>query len=428
MTPSSLASSQLASSGFRSDRPPATLPTSSTATAETTSSPAAAGMTPSTAASETTASTAAPETTSLNGDDGNDVIVGGGGADVVNGGNGNDTLTGGSGVGASVFGGAGNDLIFQVNGTPEFINGGTGIDTLNTTAFNGNYVVNLTTGVTNFAGECFINMENLIAGAGNDTLTGTAGRERHRRRRRQRRDFRPRRQRSPAGLATTPIGRDQRLLLAASATTSCAAGARNDRLIGGPGIDTLDRRDWATTSSPSSPSTTRSPAAATRSSRGTAPWPSRAPGITFFGAPNDRIDLSAIDAITAAADQRHLRLRRCRRRARVTLVNEAFTGNTLVRASVDGDAGVRAGDRHRRWLWRRRRRLLGRRLRPVKRRGRRLLPPARNHPIQISAERHRSGSGGHRPLAAPRVEREAAGAEGGEQRGSRRRWRGSSGS
>jgi hypothetical protein len=42
----------------------------------------------------------------------------------------------GSGNGAQVFGGSGDDLIFQVNGTPEFIDGGTGVDTLNTTAFN----------------------------------------------------------------------------------------------------------------------------------------------------------------------------------------------------------------------------------------------------------------------------------------------------
>ena len=62
-----------------------------------------------------------------------------------------------------------------MNGTPEFIDGGAGIDTLNTTAFGGNYLVNLTTGATNFAGESFINMENIVAGVGNDTLIGTAG-------------------------------------------------------------------------------------------------------------------------------------------------------------------------------------------------------------------------------------------------------------
>lgn len=106
---------------------------------------------------------------------GNDLVVGGGGADTIIGGAGNDTLTGGFGAGAQVLGGSGNDLIFAVNGTPEFIDGGTGIDTLNTTSFAGNYRVNLATGATNFAGESFINMENLVSGAGNDTLIGTAG-------------------------------------------------------------------------------------------------------------------------------------------------------------------------------------------------------------------------------------------------------------
>ena len=59
-------------------------------------------------------------------------------------------------------------------GTPETIVGGAGIDTLDTTAFGGNYVVNLATGLTNWAGESFLEMENLISGAGNDTLTGSA--------------------------------------------------------------------------------------------------------------------------------------------------------------------------------------------------------------------------------------------------------------
>ena len=62
-----------------------------------------------------------------------------------------------------------------VLGTPETIDGGAGIDTLDTTAFTGNYVVNLATGLTNFAGESFINMENLISGIGNDILTGNGG-------------------------------------------------------------------------------------------------------------------------------------------------------------------------------------------------------------------------------------------------------------
>src|SRR4029078_4356751 len=104
---------------------------------------------------------------------GNDTLTGTAGANVINGGDGDDIINGGGGADTSL-GGAGNDYIYAVLGTPETIDGGTGADTLDTTAFTGNYRVNLATGLTNFAGESFINMENLISGIGNDTLTGTA--------------------------------------------------------------------------------------------------------------------------------------------------------------------------------------------------------------------------------------------------------------
>ena len=105
---------------------------------------------------------------------GNDSLTGTGGANLISGGDGNDTINGGGGADTSL-GGNGNDYIFAVLGTPESINGGAGIDTLDTTAFTGNYVVDLATGLTNFAGESFVAMENLISGAGNDSLTGTGG-------------------------------------------------------------------------------------------------------------------------------------------------------------------------------------------------------------------------------------------------------------
>src|SRR5882672_8855562 len=105
---------------------------------------------------------------------GSDSLTGTAGANLISGGDGNDTINGGGGADTSL-GGAGNDYIFAVLGTPESIDGGAGADTLDTTLFGGDYVVNLATGLTNFAGESFINMENLISGAGNDSLTGTAG-------------------------------------------------------------------------------------------------------------------------------------------------------------------------------------------------------------------------------------------------------------
>jgi serralysin len=105
---------------------------------------------------------------------GDDTLTGTAGANTINGGDGDDIINGGGGSDTSL-GGNGNDYIFAVLGTPETINGGAGVDTLDTTAFTGDYVVNLATGLTNFAGESFTNMENLISGSGDDNLTGTGG-------------------------------------------------------------------------------------------------------------------------------------------------------------------------------------------------------------------------------------------------------------
>ncbi|MGD9784567.1 MAG: calcium-binding protein [Hyphomicrobiaceae bacterium] len=73
------------------------------------------------------------------------------------------------------YAGGGNDIVYAGWGLPETLDGGSGTDTLDTTAFIGNYVVNLTTGLTNYLNESFSNFENLISGPGSDTLTGTSG-------------------------------------------------------------------------------------------------------------------------------------------------------------------------------------------------------------------------------------------------------------
>ncbi|SFF97584.1 Hemolysin-type calcium-binding repeat-containing protein, partial [Roseobacter denitrificans OCh 114] len=95
------------------------------------------------------------------------------GANTVFGGDGDDTIT--SSGEDTVFGEAGDDTIFAGLGVLENLDGGDGEDTLNTTLFNGAYVVNLATGLTNFAGEVFTNFENIISGNGSDELFGTAG-------------------------------------------------------------------------------------------------------------------------------------------------------------------------------------------------------------------------------------------------------------
>jgi Ca2+-binding RTX toxin-like protein len=110
----------------------------------------------------------------INGGAGNDTIDGVGGADTIHGDAGDDILTS-SGSNNFIFGDDGNDTVFAGLGTPETLDGGNGIDTLNTTSFGSNYTVNLASGTTNFSGESFTNFENLVSGAGNDTLVGTPG-------------------------------------------------------------------------------------------------------------------------------------------------------------------------------------------------------------------------------------------------------------
>jgi Ca2+-binding RTX toxin-like protein len=109
----------------------------------------------------------------ISGGDGNDSLRGGGGTDTVYGGNGNDTIFS-SGFGL-YDGDAGNDYIYAAAGTPETLVGGTGVDWLNTASWAGNYSINMISGVTNYAGESFVEFENLYTGSGNDTIVATNG-------------------------------------------------------------------------------------------------------------------------------------------------------------------------------------------------------------------------------------------------------------
>jgi serralysin len=117
----------------------------------------------------------------INGGGGNDVIFGGGGNDTLRGNSGVDRLNGGAGNdnivsdgdGGTYNGDADDDLMFSGLGR-ETMNGGSGSDTINHTFFNGNYVFNMATGLTNLAGERYLNFENADMGNGNDTVTGTA--------------------------------------------------------------------------------------------------------------------------------------------------------------------------------------------------------------------------------------------------------------
>ncbi|MCC7347552.1 MAG: S8 family serine peptidase, partial [Variibacter sp.] len=148
----------------------------------------------------------------LEGRNGNDSIHGGGsGNDLLEGGNGADTLNGGGGF-DTALGGDGDDYIFGVLGVPETIVGGAGADTLDATAYTGSYLVNLATGLTNFGGESFTELEAIISGVGNDTLVGTIG---------------------------------SNTMLGGAGADTIAGDDGNDRLEGGTEADTLNGGDGA---------------------------------------------------------------------------------------------------------------------------------------------------------------------------------------
>jgi Ca2+-binding RTX toxin-like protein len=123
----------------------------------------------------------------------------------VHGNGGNDIITS-SGEG-HYFGDGGNDTIFaglSSGVVPEVLDGGAAVDTVDTTSFSGDYVINLATGVTNFGYESFVNFENAVTGSGADTITGTTG----------------------VNIIRTGLGND-----------TLNGGAGNDQLFGGGGDD-----------------------------------------------------------------------------------------------------------------------------------------------------------------------------------------------
>jgi Ca2+-binding RTX toxin-like protein/subtilisin-like proprotein convertase family protein len=75
----------------------------------------------------------------------------------------------------SYFGGGGNDLMKAgLTSIGETMDGGAGTDTLDVTSWSGGYIVDMSTGATNF-GESFTNFENFVGGNGNTEVAGTNG-------------------------------------------------------------------------------------------------------------------------------------------------------------------------------------------------------------------------------------------------------------
>ncbi len=105
----------------------------------------------------------------------NDDILGTYGNDVLHGSDGDDVLNGGAGD-DDHFGGAGNDLIIANKGADTF-DGGDDVDTLDFTYASGDHVFDLSVGTVTFESgdvETIINFENLIAGSGDNRITGSS--------------------------------------------------------------------------------------------------------------------------------------------------------------------------------------------------------------------------------------------------------------
>ncbi len=140
----------------------------------------------------------------LLGQAGNDTLYGGSGADSLDGGSDDDYLSAGSGADIlrgssgddSLFGSSGNDTLRGGSGqdtlrgssddddlwpgsslvTGEIYDGGSGTDRLNFSNFGSSYVVNLATGDFDIGSTqtTLISIENVLAGTGNDSITGSA--------------------------------------------------------------------------------------------------------------------------------------------------------------------------------------------------------------------------------------------------------------
>ncbi len=194
------------------------------------------------------------------GNEGGDTLSGGAGNDVIYGGADNDTLYGGSGS-DSIYGDAGDDSIViaaeDIDGSYDRYDGGTGSDTIDysilsqnlTVTLNGSSAGSATTSSSNIGSDAIYNIENIVAGSGDDvlngdsqanTLIGNAGSDIIK---------------GGAGadvlygddIANTLSGNDileggdgDDTIYAGGGNDTLRGGAGNDTFYGGAGIDTLD--------------------------------------------------------------------------------------------------------------------------------------------------------------------------------------------
>ncbi|WP_348541120.1 tandem-95 repeat protein [Thalassococcus arenae] len=111
------------------------------------------------------------------GTDGDDSIVTGSGNDLIEGRGGNDTLDGGSGN-DTILAGDGDDLVRGASGAGDQYDGGAGEDTLDFRYAGDDHHIDLAAeGVTfpNSDVHPIVDFEHVLAGSGNNTITGTDG-------------------------------------------------------------------------------------------------------------------------------------------------------------------------------------------------------------------------------------------------------------
>ncbi|EZP65308.1 putative Ca2+-binding hemolysin [Sphingomonas paucimobilis] len=156
--------------------------------------------------------------TRISGNGGDDTIVGNAAANVIAGGNGNDTLLGGEGN-DTLTGDAGDDVLIGGAGN-DSLNGGAGVDWVDYSTYSSNLSISLAVttaqGVTGGETDTITNVENVRAGSGSDTLTGT----------------------SAANILDGGAGADT--LNGGSGNDTLLGGDGNDGLNGGDGLDLLD--------------------------------------------------------------------------------------------------------------------------------------------------------------------------------------------
>lgn len=153
----------------------------------------------------------------ISGNVGDDALTGGDLGDILDGGDGDDVLDPGSGDDV-VQGGAGNDLIIGGSGEGnDSLDGGANVDTVKYQSATQDINVNLTTGTASgdpvIGTDSLANLENVIGGGGNDTITGNGS----------------------ANVLDGGLGNDAISSLAGDDTL--VGGAGNDFLDGGDDVD-----------------------------------------------------------------------------------------------------------------------------------------------------------------------------------------------